>query len=191
MPHFLSTEVKLALLILSLGIDSLTVAIGLGISGVGKKNKLRVGSSFALFEGGMPLVGFFLGHILTHALGEITSILGIIVLFGIGVWIIIESFRDGKESKPAINTWNGLLLTSLTVSLDELAVGFSMGALGFPIVLSAILIAVQAFIFTYLGTTLGNKIGEKLAEKAELIAGIVLCGLAILLIAEKLFNIKL
>jgi putative Mn2+ efflux pump MntP len=190
MHHFLTTEVKLALFILSLGIDTFTVAIGLGISGIGRKTRLRVGISFALFEGLMPLVGFLLGHAASNYLGSVASILGIIILFGVGVWMIRETFSN-EDKKLEIETKKGLVLTSLAVSMDELAVGFSMGTLGFPIVLTVILIALQAFVLTFIGTTVGNRIGEAFAERAELIAGLVLCGLAILLLLENVLHINL
>jgi putative Mn2+ efflux pump MntP len=36
------------------------------------------------------------------------------------------------------------------------------------------------------GTALGNRIGERLAERAEMVAGVVLAGLALVLVVEKL-----
>jgi len=189
--HFLTTELKLALLILSLGIDTFTVAIGLGISGIGKQNKLKVGISFTLFEGLMPLVGFFIGHIVSGLLGDIASIVGIVILFCVGLWIIKEALSSKKENEIKVDNWQGLLITSLSVSLDELAVGFSMGALGLPIALTVILIAAQAFILTFIGTRIGNKIGETFAERAEFIAGVVLCCFALLLILEKVLHINI
>ena len=188
MHHFLTTEMKLTLFVLSLGIDSFTVALGLGISGIGRKNRLRVGLSFALFEGLMPVVGFLLGHAVSNFLGNIAAIVGIIILFGIGLWIIKEAFS--KEDKGLkIDTRKGLVLTSLSISIDELAVGFSMGTLGLPIILTAILIALQAFVLTFIGTSIGNRIGEIFSERAEIIGGIILCGLAILLLLENVLHI--
>lgn len=184
MHQFFSTEAKLVLFVLSLGIDTFAVAIGLGISGIGRKNRLRVGISFALFEGLMPLIGFFIGRSVSTGLGEIASTIGIVILFGVGIWMIKESF-DKDEKKLEIDTLKGLMLTSVSVSMDELAVGFSMGTLGLPIVISVILIAAQAFILTFLGTTFGNKIGEGFTERGETVAGIVLCGLALLFFLEE------
>lgn len=193
MPRDLATAVKLALLVLSLGMDTLAVAVALGISGMGKRNRLRVGAGFALFEGGMPLVGFAAGRLVSGALGEVASITGIVILFAVGAWMIHEGFAeaetDSQESASlsrSIESWWGLVLTSLSVSLDELAIGFSMGALGLPIGLTVVLIAAQAFLLTLIGTSIGNRIGEELAERAEMVAGIVLCGLALLLVGEKI-----
>ena len=186
MPHDLSTNLKLAVLVLSLGLDTLTVAVSLGIAGIGRSNRVRVGVSFALFEGGMPLVGFLFGRIINGVVGDIAAWVGIIVLFAVGTYMVFEFITGEVEPNFTIDTWRGLLLTSLSVSLDELAIGFSMGALGLPIVLAVILIAVQAFFLTFVGTTFGNKIGERLAERADLVAGVVLAGLALVLVVEKL-----
>lgn len=185
----LGTDLKLALLVLSLGVDTLAVAVGLGISGAGRGNRLRVGASFALFEGGMPLVGFLLGHVVSATLGGLASLLGIAVLLGVGAWMIYEALEDEDEPGSAVDTWRGLLLTSLSVSMDELAVGFSMGALGLPILLAVLLIAAQAFLLTFVGTALGNRIGARLAERAELAAGLVLAGLALVLLLGRITGI--
>jgi putative Mn2+ efflux pump MntP len=184
--HDLSNYFKLAVLVFSLGLDTLTVAVSLGIAGIGRRNRFRVGASFATFEGGMPLVGFVAGRLISGATGDIASWVGIVVLFAVGAYMVSESFSGEDEPNFSIDTWRGLLLTSLSVSLDELAIGFSMGALGLPIVLAVVLIAAQAFLLTFVGTALGNRIGERLAERAEMVAGVVLAGLALVLVVEKL-----
>ena len=193
MPRDLATAIKLILLVLSLGMDTLAVAVALGISGMGRRNRVRVGAGFALFEGGMPLVGFAAGHLVSGALGGVASIAGIVILFAVGAWMIYEGFAeadtDGQVSASqfrSVESWWGLLLTSLSVSLDELAIGFGMGTLGLPIALTVVLIASQAFLLTLIGTSIGNRIGGELAERAEMAAGIVLCGLALLLVGEKI-----
>lgn len=188
MSHDLSTALKLALLVLSLGIDTFAVAVALGISGIGRRNRLRVGISFAAFEGGMPLVGFLVGRLVSGVLGEVAAIAGIVVLFGVGAWMIYEGVAGDDEAEMEVENWRGLFLTSISVSLDELAIGFSMGALGLPIGLTVLLIATQAFVLTLVGTALGNRVGEKLAERGEMVAGMVLCGLALGLIAERLIG---
>jgi putative Mn2+ efflux pump MntP len=181
-----TTAIKLALLVLSLGLDTLAVAVALGISGIGRRNRLRVGLSFALFEGVMPLVGFGIGRGVSGTVGDAAADLGIVVLFGVGVWMVWESLHAEEERELAVDSLRALVLTSLSVSMDELAVGFSMGALRLPIVLTVILIAAQALLITLIGTTAGNRIGERLAERGETVAGVVLCGLALFLTAERL-----
>ncbi len=186
MPSDFATPVKIALLVLSLGLDTFTVAVALGIAGIGRRDRLRVGSTFALFEGGMPLVGFVIGRLAGQTLGDAATIAGIVVLFLVGAWMVYESVSADEELDLEISSLRRLVVTALSVSLDELAIGFSMGALGLPIGITVALIAVQAFALTLLGTAIGNRVGENLAERAETVAGLVLCGLAIALSIEKL-----
>jgi putative Mn2+ efflux pump MntP len=180
------TALKIAGLVLSLGLDTFSVSVALGLGGLERHDRLRVGLSFSIFEGLMPLVGFFAGRALSSAVGDAASLAGIAILFAVGLWMIYESVEGEEEATPAISSLKGLALTSLSVSMDELAVGFSLGLLGLPILVAAVLIAAQAFVFTYIGTTIGNRIGSRFAERGELVAGIVLGALAVLLFAERL-----
>jgi putative Mn2+ efflux pump MntP len=188
MPHNFGTALKLATLVLSLGLDTFTVAVALGISGLGGRSRVRAGLSFALFEGCMPLIGFLIGGAVSGVSGDAAAIAGLVVLFGVGAWMVYEGVTEGDEAGLAIDSWRGLLLTSLSVSLDELAIGFSMGALGLPIALTIALIAVQAFVVTIVGTAVGKQIGDVVAERAEVVAGLVLCGLALVLVGEKVLG---
>jgi putative Mn2+ efflux pump MntP len=188
--NLLTSQIKIALLILSLGIDSLIVAVGIGIGGVSRRNSLKVGISFAIFEGITPLVGFFLGGFIGKVFGNIADFLGIIALLFVGLWMLKESILEkDKVKKISIDTWKGLVFTSSSISLDELAVGFSMGTLHLPIFLTASLIALQAFIFTLLGISVGNFIGEKL-PRLEFLSGAILSLLALVLLLEKMTNLS-
>jgi putative Mn2+ efflux pump MntP len=66
----------------------------------------------------------------------------------------------------------------LSVSLDELAIGFSLGLLNVPILPAIVLIAAQAFIVSQAGFALGGRIGEAAREGAERLAGAVLIVIA-------------
>ncbi|WP_279306858.1 manganese efflux pump [Paenibacillus pseudetheri] len=54
--------------------------------------------------------------------------------------------------------------SALSISLDELAVGFSIGLIDVPVALTILLIALQAFIFTFLGLAFGSKFKLFLGE---------------------------
>jgi manganese efflux pump family protein len=64
-------------------------------------------------------------------------------------------------------------LAGLGVSMDELAVGFSMGAGGLPVPGTIAAIALQAFVVTYVGILIGKRLGAKLGRKTSRIAGLV------------------
>jgi putative Mn2+ efflux pump MntP len=50
------------LVAVSLGLSNFAAAIGIGVSGVDARTRLRVGLVFGLFEAAMPLLGLLLGH---------------------------------------------------------------------------------------------------------------------------------
>ena len=79
-----------------------------------------------------------------------------------------------------------LLALGISISLDELAVGFTIGLLHFSLWLAVLLIGAQAFAFAQLGLRLGARLNETLRERAEQLAGLALVALAGLLVVEKI-----
>jgi putative Mn2+ efflux pump MntP len=170
---------------LSLGLDTLAVSIGLGLSGLGRRQQLRYGVSFAIAEGAMPLVGFLLGSVVAQAVGDVAAYLGIIVLLAVGAYTIREAMHAEVPELRHDSRWQ-LAVLALSVSLDELAIGFSLGLFGVPVAAAIAYIAAQAFAVTIAGIRLGARLGALLAERAELISGLALTGLGLVLLAEKL-----
>ncbi|MBP0725378.1 manganese efflux pump [Bacillus sp. RG28] len=164
---------KMIALILSLGIDTLMLSISLGF--IKTKGKVKIALTFATAEALMPLIGLFIGKGAGHLIGSWASLIGGLALLSVAVWLIFFEDEDDQEEKLERNLvgWT-LILTALGISLDEMAVGFSIGLIGVPIVLTISLIALQAFIFTFLGLTFGSKLKPFLGEWAEKLAGIVL-----------------
>lgn len=176
------------LLFLSLGLDTLAVSLGLGLGGLSRERWLKVGLTFAAFEGGMPLLGLLLGRGLSSTLSEAAGYLAAIILIIVGLLAIREALGDDDEGKVVADIGEDnrrLLLAGLSVSLDEFAVGFALGALNVSLGLALGYVAVQAFTLTFLGLWLGTRAGERLGERAELISGVVLTGLGVLLLVNQ------
>lgn len=178
-----------AIIFVSLGLDTLAVSLGLGLSGLPRDRWLRVGLTFALFEGLMPVIGLLIGQGLGSALGEIATYVAAGILIVIGALEIKEAILDDDDDdeaidfSPAAEKKRPLILTGLSVSLDELAVGFALGVLHVPLGPALAYIAVQAFALTFVGLLIGQRLGKCLGERAELAAGVVLAllGVAIFL----------
>jgi len=179
-------------LFLSLGLDTLAVALGLGLGGLPRRRWLRVGLTFAFFEGAMPVVGLIVGHGLSRVFGHFASYAAAVLLIVVGALAIREALTGddddaGDDEGGEARSMEGqqLLLTGLSVSLDELAVGFSLGVLRVPLGPTLAYIAVQAFAVTFLGLSLGRQWGSRLGDRAELVSGVVLTLLGVaLLLAE-------
>lgn len=183
--------VKLAVLVLSLGIDTLMVSIGLGV--VQRQGKLKIAVTFAIAEALMPLIGIFVGRGTGHFLGHYGSLAGSVALLAVAVWMLFFDHDDDElddddddgvtDKKNRLQGWS-LLAVALSISLDELAVGFSLGLVGVPIVLTLILLALQAFLFTLLGLSFGKVLKPFVGEWAEKLAGGVLFLLGLWLLIE-------
>jgi manganese efflux pump family protein len=76
----------------------------------------------------------------------------------------------------------------LSISLDELAIGFPLGLLRVPVVAVIIVIAAQAFVLAQLGLRVGGRISERARESAERLAGLALTALEVTLLAEQLLT---
>lgn len=181
---------KLIALVIPLGLDSFAVAAALGMLGTTPATRLRVSVLFTAFEAAMPLIGLVLGVPLGHAIGASADFIAVGVLLAFGLYTLIGSEEhEGRAiARLADARGPGMLLLGLSISLDELAIGFTLGLLRLPAALVIALIALQTLIVTQLGLRLGNRLSEELREAAERAAGLALTTLAIVLLAEKLLD---
>ena len=164
--------VKMVALVLSLGMDTVMVSISLGFRQT--RGTVKIALAFAGAEAVMPVVGLVIGQAAGRVIGDWASLIGGLALLGVAVWLMFFEDEDDEEEKleRELVGWT-LILTALSISLDELAVGFSIGMIGVPVALTIILIAVQAFIFTLVGLTFGAKLKRYLGEWAEKFAGLI------------------
>jgi manganese efflux pump family protein len=180
---------KLLAFVLPLGLDSFAVAAALGASQVTTAwQRLRISLVFVIFEGGMPLIGLALGSALAHGIGHIADYLAAAAVIGIGIWMLLADDKDEEDKAGRIMTSRGLALVGLgvSISLDELAIGFGIGLVRLPVGAVIAAIALQAFVAAQLGLALGAKIAERWRERAERVAGIALILLGAYLIAQQL-----
>ncbi|MEO8954198.1 MAG: manganese efflux pump [Ktedonobacteraceae bacterium] len=163
---------------------------------------------FSLAETIMPLVGLVIGYAASLLISNIMHYIGPLLLIAVGLWSLVEETRERLEKRkvrraaPAKNTvsppvsldksytWGRQLLLALSVSLDELAVGFSLGTVtvgrGVSPLILCILIGLQGFIMTLLGLVLGRTLQTRLRavkDWSELLSGVLLIGLGIWLFA--------
>jgi manganese efflux pump family protein len=175
---------RLAALVVPLGLDTFGVALALGIAGLPRERRLRVSLLFAGFEAAMPLIGVALGAPLGRAIGSASDYLAAALITALGIYMLLA---DNDEQAGLLSlTQRGLrgaVTLGVSISLDELAIGFSAGLLRLPIGALVIAVAAQAFIATQLGVRIGARVGSRMQEGAERLAGLALIVLgAILLI---------
>ena len=157
----------------------------------------------------MPLLGLAIGYATSLTISNIMHVVGPLILIGIGLWELIEEGREyfKKNKISRLNTfqhkipaeeqfqWKRQLLLALSISLDELAIGFSLGTIAashenvvtvHPIVI-CILIGIQGFFMTLIGITLGRMLQSRLRnlkEWTEFLSAFLLIGLGIWLLVS-------
>jgi manganese efflux pump family protein len=180
---------KLLAFVLPLGLDSFAVAAAIGArQAITVWQRLRISLVFVIFEGGMPLIGLGLGTALARGIGQVSDYLAGAAVIAIGAWMLLAGDKDDEEIAARITTNRGLALIALglSISLDELAIGFTIGLAHLPVSTVIVAIALQAFIAAQLGLAIGAKIGERWRERAEQVAGLALTLLGAYLIGEQL-----
>jgi manganese efflux pump family protein len=173
----------LLLVAVALGLSNLAAAVGLGLAGAGARTRLRVGLIFGLFETGMPLAGLLLGHGLAHTLGHTTRWIGATVLIACGGYALIQAtHRRAREDGPASPLSTGrLLLTGLALSIDNLAVGFALGAYHVALLLAVVVIGAVSVTLSLLGLELGARLGASTGNRGEQLSGLILIAVGIAL----------
>jgi len=180
--------IKLIGLIIPLGLDTFAVSAALGMNQIPARKRLLISLFFTAFEAGMPLIGLAAGEPLHKLMGNGADITAYLLLIIFGLYTLLHKKRGEKNQADAIITnwgWSALLL-GLTISIDEIAIGLTLGLLGFAIVPVLIAIGLQAFIFSQLGFWLGRRLSERFRENAESLAGLALVGIGLALLIEHL-----
>jgi putative Mn2+ efflux pump MntP len=184
--HFL---LLLALLI-PLTIDTFIVSAALGLAGLHKRRHLRTSLTFAGFEALMPAVGVLIGHGIADFAGQYAHYLAAAAI-GIAGLILLWPGNEEKENQKRsklLSQTRGLAIINLglSISIDELALGLSLGLLHVPLLLAVVLIGIQAFIASQLGIKLGQKLSQQFREHAEKLAGLFLIAVALIIVGIKL-----
>ena len=180
--------VKLLLFVLPLGLDTFAVSAALALRGLAPRERLKVSLLMAGFELAMPVVGLLVWHALGHAVGSAADWVAVAVLAALGGWMLLHEEEGEGEKAAELARRGGLAVVALgvSISLDELAMGFTIGLLQLSLWLAVVLIGAQAFVFSQIGLRLGSHLNETLRERAEQLAGLALLGLVLLLVVEKI-----
>jgi putative Mn2+ efflux pump MntP len=174
--------VPLLLVAVSVGLDNFAASVGIGISGVDARTRLRVGAIFGAFETGMPLVGLLLGRVLASALGHAAQWTGAALLVAAGFYAVVQAIRGAGDETPAIPASQRpgrLLVVGVALSIDNLAVGFALGTFHVNLAVAAAVIGAVSIGMSLLGLELGSRLGARAGDRGELVGGLVLIGVGV------------
>lgn len=180
------TFLEILLIAVGLSMDAFSVSIckGLTTKRFSWRMALTCGLWFGLFQGLMPVVGYFLGSQFQHLIESVDHWIAFGLLFLIGANMIREAVwgNEDHEHNVSLDT-KTMFLLAVATSIDALAVGVSFACIQVKLWSSVLVIGLTTFLFSVLGVKIGNVFGSKFEKTAGIFGGIILIliGLKILL----------
>ncbi|MCD6116476.1 manganese efflux pump [bacterium] len=176
---------------IGLGMDAFAVSVASGIKlkELHIVHSFRMALFFGLFQAVMPLIGWYLGVKVVNIIKSYDHWVAFILLAGIGIRMIHESFKlegDKKRINPA--DIHVLLLLSFATSIDAFAVGFTFAIFNIDILMPVILIGVITFLMSLGGVYLGQKFGGWLQKYMEITGGVILILIGLKILVEHLLS---
>lgn len=139
---------------------------------------------FGLFQGLMPLLGYFVGGLAAEVIERYAGIITLVILGIVGGNMIREGAEallhpgedEAEHAGPVAKrlTMVTILAQAFATAIDAFAVGVSLRAQAVNIVVAALIIALTTFVLCLAALAMGRKLGEVLGDRAQVAGGIVL-----------------
>ncbi len=174
-----------------LAMDAFAVSIsyGCGLRTFSLKVMLWVAAAFAVFQGGMTLLGFLAGSAFSGYIEAFDHFVAFGLLVFIGGKMIREAFSSEDRCElidPEAIDLRRLLLLSVATSIDALAVGLSFALLEVRILRASLIIALVTLVFSMTGVKAGHVLHRFFGRKVEILGGLILIAIGIRILVSHL-----
>jgi putative Mn2+ efflux pump MntP len=173
---------------LSMAMDAFTVSLASGVKiGPGPRPIFRIAFHFGLFQALLPIVGWFFGSTIEPYVNNFDHWIAFGLLAFVGVRMLRSGLgKDEDESPKDPSRGLTMVLLSIAVSIDALAVGLSLGVIGVTIWTPALVIGIVTSALSLLGLRMGNGFGKKYGKPVEILGGLVLIGIGVRIVISHL-----
>lgn len=174
---------------IALAMDCFAVSTAQGLSSGGFRPKsLLMATMFGLFQGGMPLIGYYAGSVWSQFFSQYAPWIALILLLYLGGKMIWESLHESEEKSQAADwsLWN-LTGLALATSIDALATGVIFIPCPERVWIGVSIIALCSFLFAMAGYMIGVFVGKRFRLNVELLGGIILIAIGIKIWAQGIF----
>ncbi|BCS87835.1 manganese efflux pump MntP [Pseudodesulfovibrio sediminis] len=179
---------ELIVIAIALAMDAFAVSIASGVTlkCVSRRQTFRLAWHFGLFQALMPILGWYMGSTVSQYIEAYDHWIAFVLLGYIGGNMIRESFQEEEAEVCDPTRGKTLIILSIATSIDALAVGLSLAMLGISVWWPAFIIGVVAALFTVVGLQLGKTAAkaERIGKFSELAGGIVLIAIGIKILWE-------
>ena len=172
---------------LGLSFDTFAVSLSYGVirSSILFRQAIRVAIILAVFQGGLTVLGYFLGSIISNALKATDHWIALGLLSFLGIKMIVGGLKKtDNDGEKDFSSTIVLLTIAFGTSIDAFAVGISFALLDVMIWKSGILIGMVTFIASMTAIRIGKSAGERLGSRVEIFGGIILIAIGVKIFLE-------
>lgn len=157
-----------------------------------RKKEWSMPLAFSAFQFLMPLLGFFLGGLISGFLQSFAKFLSAGIFFILAIKIVFDIIEETKATKKAETveprdkktqnfTLGVLIIQAIATSIDAFAVGitFAAATLPFSVFIAAEIIGIITFAIVAFALLIGKSLGKLLGKYAVWCGAIILFALAI------------
>ena len=172
---------SIVLIAIGLAMDAFSVAAvtGFVLNKVTLSQASRMSVSFGSFHVVMPMLGWYLGATIVRFVADYDHWVAFLLLAFVGGRMIYGATKETKIEGSKIFNGLNLLLFSVVVSIDALAIGLTFYLETVAILLPMLIAGVTTGLFTLIGLFVGSKTGRFFGKNVELIGGLILIAIGL------------
>ena len=170
------------LVAVGLAMDAMAVSLGIGTTqyACSPRPVFRLAFHFGLFQALMPVLGWLGGLSIQSYIAGIDHWVAFGLLAFVGGRMIRSGFDANSESHGCDPSRGSMLIIlSIAVSIDALAVGLSLAVMRVSIFYPALVIGIITGGLSLLGLRLGGRLGQAFGKRMEIIGGLILIGIGL------------
>jgi len=175
---------ELIVLSLSVAADATAVSIAASVRGITWRRGLLMACCFGGAQAVTAGIGWSGGAVVGRFWSAWDHWIALLLLSAVGLKMIKEALSEDQEREPVVAGWSALLVLTIATSIDSLAVGVSLPALGAPAILALTMIGAVTFVCSLGGVAFGRFLGERFGRAVEIAGGIGLIAIGVRIVIE-------
>jgi putative Mn2+ efflux pump MntP len=169
---------------------SVSCITGFCLNAINDKQIFKIATSFGAFHTFMLILGWVAGSAFVNLISGYDHWVAFLLLLIVGGKMLISGIR-GEEDSESVATdileIGSLLMFSVAVSIDSVAVGLSFSLEKVEVLIPSLIIGLTAFIFTFIGVKVGCSTGSKFGKWAQIFGGIILISIGLRVLISHIF----
>lgn len=163
-----------------LSIDNFRSSIAIGTVPFGWRRAVQIALTFGVWDALAPLVGGFIGRYAGKAMDPVAEYVGAAALGAYGLYLLFGAWKK-PEPDEVDHPWVTLFGMPLSLSVDNLIAGTSLGFVGLSLAIPVVTFGVVTAVMSFAGLCIGRMVARVIRIRSDLFSGISLVGAAIVL----------